>query len=123
MYAMGGTMHGTGLPEREPLKLALTVEQIYAGNVIAAAVMGAHLGALRDGEGQHLDLALFEIMVGNQDRGAQANTTYKYNGNVPHRRGADSTRTISAGWRSKVSTVADSPRARARSCTRRSTAR
>jgi len=94
LYAMGGTMHATGLPEREPLKLALTVEQFYAGKVIAAAVMGALFGASRTGAGQHLDLALFEIMVGNQDRGAQANTIYKYNGNVPYRRGADSVRNI-----------------------------
>lgn len=94
LYAMGGTMQATGMPDREPVKLALTVEQFFCGGVAASATMGAHIGSLVDGEGQHLDLALFEMQVGNQDRGVQAHTTYQYNGNVPARTGGDSGRSI-----------------------------
>ena len=45
MYALGGTMHMTGMPDREPVKLGLTVEQFYAGMVCATATMGAFMGA------------------------------------------------------------------------------
>jgi len=86
MYAMGGIMHSTGLPEREPIKLALTAEQFYAGKAAAAATMGAVIGARLHGQGQHLDLSLMEIMAGSQDRTAVAHTTYQYNGNQPQRR-------------------------------------
>jgi crotonobetainyl-CoA:carnitine CoA-transferase CaiB-like acyl-CoA transferase len=71
LYALGGTMHSTGVPDREPVKLALTVEQIYAGMVAATATMGAFMGASAGGSGQHVDLSLFEIMTGNQDRAVQ----------------------------------------------------
>ncbi len=90
MYALGGSLHATGMTEREPVKLGLTVEQFFAGNLAAAATMGAFMGTVFGGEGQHLDLALFEIAVGNQDRAAQANTNYQYTGVIPPRRGGDS---------------------------------
>ena len=53
----------TGLPDREPVKLGLTVEQFYAGMVCATATMGAFMGASLTGEGQHVDMSLIEIMV------------------------------------------------------------
>lgn len=89
MYALGGSMHATGLEDREPLKLGLTVEQFYAGAVAATATFGAFMGVVLGGEGQHLDLSLFEISVGNQDRAAQAHTNYQYTGVIPPRRGGD----------------------------------
>jgi crotonobetainyl-CoA:carnitine CoA-transferase CaiB-like acyl-CoA transferase len=42
--------------------------------------MGAFLGSKVHGLGQHLDLSLFEIMVGSQDRAVQAHTTFQYTG-------------------------------------------
>jgi crotonobetainyl-CoA:carnitine CoA-transferase CaiB-like acyl-CoA transferase len=94
LYGMGGTMHSTGTADREPVKLGLDVEQFFCGAVCASATMGAHLGALAGGVGQHLDLALFELQVGNQDRGVQAHTTYQYNGNEPKRATPGSGRNI-----------------------------
>ena len=94
LYALGGTMYITGLPEREPVKLGLTVEQFFAGMVAAAATMGAYVGALTSGAGQHLDLSLFEIMVGNQDRGVQAHMIYQYSGVVGERGSPGVGRTI-----------------------------
>ena len=87
LYALGGAMYATGLPEREPLKLGLTVEQFYAGMVCATATMGAFLGATAGGEGQHLDLSLFEIIVANQDRAVQTQMMYQYTGAVAGRAG------------------------------------
>src|SRR4029450_3530292 len=80
MYALGGTMQTTGMAGREPVKLALTVEEFFAGMVCATATMGAFLGSKVHGLGQHLDLSLFEIMVGSQDRAVQAHTTFQYPG-------------------------------------------
>ncbi len=80
LYALGGTMYSTGVAGREPLKLGLTVEQFFAGMVTATATMGAYIGAAASGEGQHLDLSLHEIMVGNQDRGVQGQMSHQYTG-------------------------------------------
>jgi crotonobetainyl-CoA:carnitine CoA-transferase CaiB-like acyl-CoA transferase len=80
LYALGSTMQVTGLPDRPPLKLGLTVENIYAGMVSATATMGAFFGASLSGVGQHLDLALMEIQVGNQDRAVQGHMIYQYVG-------------------------------------------
>jgi crotonobetainyl-CoA:carnitine CoA-transferase CaiB-like acyl-CoA transferase len=89
MYALGGSMQSTGLADREPVKLGLTVEQFYAGALCAGATMGAFMGTVLGGEGQHLDLSLFEISAGNQDRATQAHTNYQYTGVIPPRRGGD----------------------------------
>jgi len=80
LYALGGSMQVTGLPDRPPLKLGLTVENVYAGMVAATAAMGAFMGAVASGEGQHVDLSLMEIQAGNQDRCVQAQMMYQYVG-------------------------------------------
>src|SRR5690606_2353163 len=61
----------------------------YAGAVAAATTFGAFMGTVLGGEGQHIDLSLFEIAVGNQDRAAQANLNYQYTGVIPARIGGD----------------------------------
>jgi crotonobetainyl-CoA:carnitine CoA-transferase CaiB-like acyl-CoA transferase len=81
LYALGGTMQLTGLPDRPPLKLALTVENLYAGLVCATATMGALMGSL-DGLGQHLDLSLMEIQAGSQDRAMQLHTAHQWVGSA-----------------------------------------
>lgn len=74
LYALGGTMHSTGEPGREPVKLGLTVGQFFCGALAASAAMGAFLGSALHGSGQYLDLSLYEFMVGNQDRAFTALT-------------------------------------------------
>jgi crotonobetainyl-CoA:carnitine CoA-transferase CaiB-like acyl-CoA transferase len=83
LYALGGVMYVTGMAGREPVKLGLTVEQIYAGNVCATATMGAFFGAMYDGAGQHIDMSLMDMMVANQDRAVQGHMMYAYTG-VPN---------------------------------------
>ncbi|HEY7270900.1 MAG TPA: CoA transferase [Dehalococcoidia bacterium] len=95
LYALGTTMISTGMPDRPPVKLGLTVEHFFAGMVSATATMGAFYGAVNDGAGQHLDLSLFEIQVGNQDRSVQGMMMYQYTGgtgfgNGPPRSGGGS---------------------------------
>ena len=93
-YAMGGVMHVTGMPEREPIKLALTVEQIFTGNVAAAATMGAFVGVQVHGIGQQLDLSMMEIQTGNQDRAIASLFTYQYSGESTFKRSRETWRTI-----------------------------
>jgi crotonobetainyl-CoA:carnitine CoA-transferase CaiB-like acyl-CoA transferase len=80
LYALGSTMQVTGMPDRPPLKLGLTVENVFAGMVSATATMGAFMGASLSGEGQYVDLALMEIQAGNQDRAVQGQMVYQYVG-------------------------------------------
>jgi crotonobetainyl-CoA:carnitine CoA-transferase CaiB-like acyl-CoA transferase len=80
LYALGSTMQVTGMPDRPPLKLGLTVENVYAGMVSATATLGAFMGAVNHGIGQHVDLALMEIQAGNQDRAVQGHMMYQYLG-------------------------------------------
>ncbi|MBI2887581.1 MAG: CoA transferase [Chloroflexi bacterium] len=93
-YAMGGVMHGTGMPDKEPIKLALTVEQFYSGNVAASATLGAFIGAQVHGIGQQLDLAIMEMQTGNQDRGIASLMTYQYSGEPSHQRRREFSRSI-----------------------------
>jgi crotonobetainyl-CoA:carnitine CoA-transferase CaiB-like acyl-CoA transferase len=94
LYALGGTMHSTGTPDREPVKLALTVEQFFAGMITATATMGAYLGAQAHGAGQHVDLSLFEMIAGNQDRAVQAHTVFQYAGTIAQRAGGGGGRNV-----------------------------
>jgi crotonobetainyl-CoA:carnitine CoA-transferase CaiB-like acyl-CoA transferase len=71
LYAMGGSMHSTGLPDREPLKLAGTVGQYAAGNLAAAVTLIAFYGVRHDGIGQRLDVSIFETHAGSVDRRLQ----------------------------------------------------
>ncbi len=94
MYAIGGTMHSTGMPGREPVKLGLTVQQFYAGMVAATATLGAYMGSVLHDIGQYVDLSLFEIMTGSQDRAVQGHATYQFTGVLPQRTGGGAGRNI-----------------------------
>jgi crotonobetainyl-CoA:carnitine CoA-transferase CaiB-like acyl-CoA transferase len=94
MYAIGGTMYGTGMPDREPVKLGLTVQQIYAGMVTATATMGAYMGRVLQGYGQYVDLSLFEIMTGSQDRAVQGHANVQFTGQAQVRAGGGAGRNI-----------------------------
>lgn len=88
VYAMGGAMNITGLPEREPLRLALNLMAYQGGNVAAAATMTGVLGAHRLGSGQHIDVALFEVHAGSIDRRTTSLVGYQYTGDPGYREAA-----------------------------------
>jgi crotonobetainyl-CoA:carnitine CoA-transferase CaiB-like acyl-CoA transferase len=85
IYAMGGAMHITGLPEREPLRLAMNLMAYQGGNVAATATMTGVLGARRLGIGQHIDVSLFEVHAGSIDRRTTGLLGYQYTGDPGYR--------------------------------------
>ena len=73
IQAMGGLMSITGQPDGEPggepMKVGVAVADLFTGLYASNAVLAALLHARATGEGQHVDLALFEAqaaMLANQ---------------------------------------------------------
>jgi crotonobetainyl-CoA:carnitine CoA-transferase CaiB-like acyl-CoA transferase len=88
IYAMGGAMNITGLPEREPLRLAMNLMAYQGGNVAATATMTGVLGVRRLGSGQHIDVSLFEVHAGSIDRRTTSLVGYQYTGEPGYREAA-----------------------------------
>jgi crotonobetainyl-CoA:carnitine CoA-transferase CaiB-like acyl-CoA transferase len=88
IYAMGGAMNITGLPDREPLRLALNLMAYQGGNVAAAATMTGVLGVQRLGSGQHIDVSLFEVHASSIDRRTTSLVGYQYTGEPGYREAA-----------------------------------
>ena len=87
-YAMGGPMHATGLPEREPMKLGENVLQFHVGGVAAAATNMAVWNMETTGQGDHVDVSLFRAQASNQDRRTTMLIGYQYTNHVNERRAA-----------------------------------
>lgn len=85
IYAMGGAMHITGLPDREPLRLARNLMAYQGGTVAATATMTGVLGAECLGIGQHIDVSLFEVHAGCIDRRTTSLLGYQYTGDPGYR--------------------------------------
>jgi crotonobetainyl-CoA:carnitine CoA-transferase CaiB-like acyl-CoA transferase len=81
-YAMGGPMFDTGLPEREPVKMGGTLTTSIGGNVAAPLILGALWAAQDQGIGQHVDISLFEIQLGQAERRPNSLLGYAYSGFV-----------------------------------------
>ena len=81
-YAMGGPMYNTGLPEREPVKLGGTVTATIGGNVGAPFILGALWAAREQGTGQHVDISLFEVQLGQAERRPYLIMNYAYSGDI-----------------------------------------
>lgn len=92
LYGMGGSMDVTGVPEREPLKLAGNLAQYYAGVIAAVATMGALFASERNGKGQHIDASIMETLLFSQDRRAPYLLSYQYVGEVQPRVGPTTAR-------------------------------
>ena len=85
--AMGGPMLWTGSAEREPLRLggggALALQQ--AGVVAALAAMIALYRRQATGEGDHVDVSIYETQAGSRDRAQPYVVNHVYNGIEPKR--------------------------------------
>ncbi|MFQ5875000.1 MAG: CaiB/BaiF CoA transferase family protein [Dehalococcoidia bacterium] len=79
-YAMGGMMHSTGLPNRQPLKLGGRVGLYQAGAMAATATVISLYGCRAEGRGDYIDLSIMETQAGSVDRRANALLGYQYNG-------------------------------------------
>ena len=88
-YAMGGEMSGTGLPEREPVKLGPNATLYQAGATAAVATMGALFLAFDDEDGQavgqHVDVSIMETQLASVDRRLTSLLAYQYTGMITKR--------------------------------------
>ncbi len=73
IQAMGGLMSVTGQPDgapgAEPMKVGVAVADLFTGLYASNAILAALLHARATGEGQHIDIALFDVqaaMLANQ---------------------------------------------------------
>lgn len=85
-YATGGPMLATGVPEREPLKLAGRSIQMQAGIAAALAALTSYFGAAMTGMGDHVDMSLYETQAASQDRRTTQLIGYQYTGQIFTRR-------------------------------------
>ena len=88
IQAMGGLMSVTGQPDgapgAEPMKVGVAVVDLATGLYASNAILAALLHARATGEGQHIDIALFDVqaaMLANQA------TNYFVSGVAPTRMG------------------------------------
>ncbi|HEY0925048.1 CaiB/BaiF CoA-transferase family protein [Brevundimonas sp.] len=88
IQAMGGLMSITGQPDgapgAEPMKVGVAVVDLFTGLYASNAIMAALLHARATGEGQHIDIALFDVqaaMLANQA------TNFFVSGKAPTRMG------------------------------------
>ena len=84
IQAMGGLMSITGETDGAPMKVGVAVVDLFAGLYASNAIMAALIHARATGQGQRIDIALFEVqaaMLANQA------TNYFVSGEVPRRLG------------------------------------
>ncbi|MBU2419765.1 MAG: CoA transferase [Alphaproteobacteria bacterium] len=88
IQAMGGLMSVTGQPDgapgAEPMKVGVAVADLFTGLYASNAILAALLHARATGQGQHVDIALFDVqaaMLANQA------TNYFVSGKAPTRMG------------------------------------
>ena len=86
LYATGGVLQITGVPEREPIKIGLYAPLFLAGAVAAAMAFGALLAADRDGEGQTVDVSIQDVLSASMDRGGPNLVAWQYSGALMHLR-------------------------------------
>ncbi len=61
--ALAGIMSLTGEPEREPVKVGVGIADLMCGMYATTAILAALRHRDRTGEGQHLDIALYDTTV------------------------------------------------------------
>ncbi|MDZ7629050.1 MAG: CaiB/BaiF CoA-transferase family protein [Parvularculaceae bacterium] len=88
IQAMGGLMSITGQPDgaagAEPMKVGVAVADLFSGMYAAAAILAALRHAERTGEGQHVDVALFDCQIAML---ANQASNYLVSGTAPGRLG------------------------------------
>ena len=96
-YAMGGPMHATGDPAREPMKLAGRIVEYQSGSVAALGTLAAVMMAEASGRGTHVDVANYETQASSIDRRAALAVGHQYDGQVGTRVGGGRLGVIPAG--------------------------
>jgi len=84
IQASGGLMSITGEPDGEPMKTGVAVVDLFAGQNAIIAILAALQARTLTGEGQHLDIALFDSQLGWL---ANVASNYLISGKLPKRHG------------------------------------
>lgn len=84
VQAMGGIMSLTGEPEGQPMKVGVGVADVMCGMYATVGILAALRHRDQTGDGQHIDLALFDAQVAWLINGA---TNYLTSGALPRRFG------------------------------------
>ena len=88
LYAMGGRMSASGLPDLYPLKLGGNHVQYQAGNNAAMATLFAwHARQHQEMGGQHVDVSIFETQMGSINGRTLGLLQYQYTGDKGKRLG------------------------------------
>ena len=77
---MGGPVIQTGTGAREPLKLGGQLAQLQAGAVAAYSAVMTLYRAEGSGEGDHIDVSIYQTQAGTRDRRTITLTSYSYTG-------------------------------------------
>ena len=84
IQAMGGLMTITGEPDGEPMKVGVAVADLFAGQNAVIAILAALEARTQSGNGQYLDISLFDSQLGML---ANVASNYLISGNLPKRYG------------------------------------
>src|SRR6266545_5886012 len=84
IQAMGGLMSITGEPDGEPMKVGVAVADLFAGQNAVIAILAALQVRTHTGNGQHLDISLFDSQLGML---ANVASNFLISGNLPGRYG------------------------------------
>jgi len=84
IQAMGGVMSITGEPEGEPMKAGVAIADLFAGQNAVIAILAALQAREMTGQGQRLDISLFDSQLGWL---ANVASNYLIFGKLPKRHG------------------------------------
>ena len=84
IQGMGGLMSVTGEADGMPMKVGVALVDVLTGTNAATAILAAVMHAARTGEGQHIDMSLFDVSVASL---ANQALNYLVSGTAPGRLG------------------------------------
>ncbi|MHB8777325.1 MAG: CaiB/BaiF CoA transferase family protein [Anaerolineales bacterium] len=84
IQALGGLMSITGEPDGEPMKVGVAAADLFAGQNAVIAILAALQARASTGQGQQLDISLFDSQLGWL---ANVASNYLISGNLPKRYG------------------------------------
>ena len=84
MQGLGGLMSITGAPGGEPQKVGVAVADLFCGMYATTAILAALRHAEQTGQGQHIDMALFDAQLAML---ANVGANYLVSGQVPQQVG------------------------------------
>ncbi|WP_416797072.1 CaiB/BaiF CoA transferase family protein [Ciceribacter azotifigens] len=84
VQGMSGFMSITGEPDGQPMKAGVAIADIFTGIYAVTAIQAALIHAMQTGEGQHVDMALLDVMAAVL---ANQNMNYLVSGKAPVRLG------------------------------------